>query len=98
MVRKIFLILFFLFQASSSNSETPNSCNSHYSFLDINKLAETTDYFPTRFKEVLGEGFTIVKARTRSHIYGNQDYLLSGQLRQPNVRETKFYCKKQQHI
>ncbi len=38
MVRKIFLILFFLFQASSSNSETLNSCNSHYSFLDINKL------------------------------------------------------------
>ena len=38
MVKKIFLILFFLFQAPLSNAETSNSCKSDHSFLDINKL------------------------------------------------------------
>ena len=38
MVKKIFLILFFLIQVPLSNSETSNSCKYNYSFLDINKL------------------------------------------------------------
>ena len=38
MVKKIFLILFFLFQAPLSNAETSDSCKSNYSFLDVNKL------------------------------------------------------------
>ena len=36
--KKIFLILFFLFQVSSSNSENVNSCLSDSSFQEINKI------------------------------------------------------------
>ena len=36
--KKIFLILFFLFQVSSSNSENVNSCLSGSSFQEINKI------------------------------------------------------------
>jgi len=38
MVKKIFLILFFLFQASFSNSDTINLCKSDFSFQEVNKI------------------------------------------------------------
>ena len=43
MVKKIFLILFFLFQVSFSSSETINSCKSDFSFQEVNKI-ENLDY------------------------------------------------------